>query len=144
MTQVIGMRGDLDAPPDRVRDAIAIGVGMARDSVDSVATLITRIEDGGPTDRTTGLLSHVVTELLLDAASAFSADGVGQAGNVVVVSTQRIGRYVIVRVADNAPGLPRHGLCLAGVVERIGGELRVETSPGAGAAVTVLVPVAAE
>lgn len=142
MTQVIGMRGDLDAPPDRVRDAIAIGVGMARDTVDAVATLITRIEDGGPIDRTTGLLSHVVTELLLDAASAFSADGVD--GNVVVVSSQRIGRFIVVRVADNATGLPRHGLCLAGVVERIGGEVRVETSPGAGAAVTVLVPVASE
>jgi signal transduction histidine kinase len=142
MTQVIGMRGDLDAPPDRVRDAIAIGVGMARDSVDAVATLITRIEDGGPSDRTTGLLAHLVTELLLDAASAFTGGGI--AGNVVVVSTQRIGRFVVVRVADNAPGLPRHGLCLAGVVERIGGELRVETSPGAGAAVTVLVPVASE
>jgi len=142
MTQVIGMRDDLDAPPDRVRDAIAIGVGMARNSVDAVATLITRIEDGGPIDRSTGLLSHVVTELLLDAASAFSVDAPD--GNVVVISTQRIGRFVIVRVADNAPGLPRHGLCLAGVVERIGGQLRVETSPGAGAIVTVLVPVASE
>lgn len=140
MTQVIGLRDDLEAPPDLIRDAIVFGVGLARDRVDAVATLVTRLDDGGPTARTMGLLTHIVTELLLDAASAFDLD---DGGNVVVVSSQRIGRFVVVRIADNAPGGLRHGLCLAAVVERIGGELRMETSPG-GAAVTVLVPVASD
>ena len=138
MTQVISRRDDLLAPPDNVCDAIATGVAMARDRVSGVATLVTRIEPCGPVARSTGLLTHVVTELVLDAAHAFT--GTPADGNVVVVSSHRIAGYVVVRIADNATGLPRHGLCLAGVVERIGGELRVETEPGGGTAVTVMLP----
>jgi signal transduction histidine kinase len=138
VTQVISRRDDLCAPADNIREAIATGVAMARDQIGIVATLITRIEPCGPVTRSTGLLTHVVTELVVDAAHAFA--GTAADGNVVVVSSQRIAGYVVVRVADNATGLPRHSLCLAGVIERIGGELRVETGPGGGTAVTVMLP----
>jgi signal transduction histidine kinase len=125
-------------PIDDVRDALVCAITMARGRIAEKATLVTRIEGGGSMAET-GVLAHVVTELLLDAANAFP--GPIADGNVIVITSQNLARFAVVRVSDNASGTPRHALCLAQVVARFGGELRVEASPGDGATVTILLPL---
>jgi signal transduction histidine kinase len=137
VTQLIPTRSFYE-PIDDVRDALVCAISMAKARVEQKATLVTRIEGGGSLAET-GVLAHVVAELLLDAANAFP--GAIADGNVIVVTSQKIARFAVVRVSDNASGTPRHALCLAPVVARFGGELRIETTPGDGATVTIMLPI---
>jgi signal transduction histidine kinase len=139
MTQLIPFRADLDAPTDDIREAIVDAVCMARARVDAKAKLMTRIEEGGVLATDDGRLAHVLAELLLDAANAFP--GPIAASNVVVLTCTRLAGFAVIRIADNGPLVPRHGLCLAALVESMGGGLRAETTPGGCSVVTVLVPI---
>lgn len=103
-------------------------------------------------------LSQMLLNLVLNAFQAM-----GRAGGVLTVSTRAEGGRVFLRVADTGPGIPAEalprifepfyttkevgkgtGLGLAivrQVVEEHGGEVRVETAPGQGAAFEVSLPL---
>jgi two-component system NtrC family sensor kinase len=107
-----------------------------------------------------GQINQVFMNLLTNAAQALA----GREGAKITLRTERVGEQVVIRIADNGPGIPPEvlprifdpffttkdvgegtGLGLSivhGIVERHGGHIEVDSEVGRGTTFVVTLPVA--
>jgi signal transduction histidine kinase/CheY-like chemotaxis protein len=153
-----------DEKPTRVylNEVVRSALRLAGAEIRPNAKVVSQLGEGAEVDAHAGRLAQVFVNLFVNAAQALGAHR--QRGNQITVTTHRDGDQVIAEVSDNGPGiaaehLPRlfepffttkgattgTGLGLSisrDIVKRYGGELRVESLPGAGAKFTVVLPAA--
>ncbi len=141
---------------EAIRSALRIVAAELRHKTD--VTL--QLADGLRVVGVAGQLSQVFVNLLLNAGEAFGQ----RCGNLLAVTSKRIGGHVVVTLTDNGPGIaPEHmprifetfystktssgtGLGLAisrDIVRTHGGEISVETADGIGTTFSIVLPQAA-
>lgn len=140
--------------------AIRSALRVAGSQLRHVASVEEKLEDNLLVRGNLARMSQVFVNLFVNAAQAFTRDS----GNAVVVTSHRRDDQVVVRVADNGPGIePEHlnrvfetffttkaatsgsGLGLAisrEIVRRADGDIRVTSARGHGATFEVVLPAA--
>lgn len=152
---------DTARQPVSLETVIESAVNIAYPELRTRARLERRYQTVPAVDGNAGRLEQVFMNLLLNAAQAFP-DGSDESANSIRVSLRSEGTQVIAEVADNGPGIPHDllgrvfdpffttkpvgvgtGLGLPicrGIVQTHGGEITVDSKPGAGATFTVSFP----
>ena len=147
--------------PVSLETVIEAAVNIAYPEIRTRARLERRYQTVQAVDGNAGRLEQVFLNLLLNATQAF-AEGTDEADNSIRVSLRSEGDHVVAEVADNGPGIPSAllgrifdpffttkpvgvgtGLGLPicrGIVQTHGGEITVDSKPGAGAVFTVSFP----
>jgi len=147
--------------PVSLEAAIEAAVNIAHPELRLRARLERRYQTVPAVDGNAGRLEQVFLNLLLNAAQAFAPES-DPNSNVIRVSLRAAGSLVVAEIADNGPGiLPEllgrifdpffttkpvgvgTGLGLPicrGIVQTHGGEITVDSKPGAGAVFTVSFP----
>lgn len=144
--------------PISIEAVIEAAITIAYPEIRLRARLERRYQTVPAVDGNAGRLEQVFVNLLLNAAQAFESDAAGTT-NLIRVSLRAAGDSVIAEVADNGPGIAPDllgrifdpffttkpvgigtGLGLPicrGIVQTHGGEISVDTKPGAGATFSV-------
>ena len=152
---------DTARQPVSLETVIEAAVNIAYPEIRTRARLERRYQTVPAVDGNAGRLEQVFLNLLLNATQAF-ADGTEEADNSIRVSLRSDGDQVVAEVADNGPGIAPAmlgrifdpffttkpvgvgtGLGLPicrGIVQTHGGEITVDSKPGAGAVFTVRFP----
>jgi CheY-like chemotaxis protein/anti-sigma regulatory factor (Ser/Thr protein kinase) len=152
---------DTARQPVSLETVIESAVNIAYPEIRTRARLERRYQTVPAVDGNAGRLEQVFMNLLLNAAQAFP-DGSDENECSIRVSLRAEGTQVIAEVADNGPGIPHDllgrifdpffttkpvgvgtGLGLPicrGIVQTHGGEITVDSKPGAGATFTVSFP----
>jgi two-component system, cell cycle sensor histidine kinase and response regulator CckA len=147
--------------PVSLESVIEAAVNIAYPELRTRARLVRRYQTVPAVDGNAGRLEQVFLNLLLNAAQAFT-EGSAESDNTIRVSLRSEGAQVVAEVADNGPGiLPQllgrifdpffttkpvgvgTGLGLPicrGIVQTHGGEITVDSKPGAGATFTLRFP----
>jgi two-component system cell cycle sensor histidine kinase/response regulator CckA len=147
--------------PVSLESVIEAAVNIAYPEMRTRARLERRYQTVPAVDGNAGRLEQVFLNLLLNAAQAFEADLEG-AENLIRVTLRAEGQQVIAEVSDNGPGISQEllgrifdpffttkpvgvgtGLGLPicrGIVQTHGGEISVESKPGAGASFRLSFP----
>ena len=155
-------RGEESArQPVSLEGVIEAAVNIAYPEVRMRARLERRYQTVPAVDGNASRLEQVFLNLLLNASQAFADDGEPSA-NLIRVSLRAEGEQVVAEVSDNGPGIPSEllgrifdpffttkpvgvgtGLGLPicrGIVQTHGGEITVDSKPGAGATFTLTFP----
>ncbi len=149
--------------PIDIRPTVEAAVNMAMHELRQRATVIAEFPELPRVLANESGLTQVLVNLLVNAAQAFPSHDPGR--NRVVVGASHTGDVVSITVADNGPGIAPDdlsrifdpfwttkpvgvgtglGLSIShSIVTALGGDLRCETSLGAGATFIVRLPVAA-
>jgi len=147
--------------PVSLETVIEAAVNIAYPEIRTRARLERRYQTVPAVDGNAGRLEQVFLNLLLNATQAF-AEGSEEADNLIRVTLRSEGDQVVAEVADNGPGIPSDllgrifdpffttkpvgvgtGLGLPicrGIVQTHGGEITVDSKPGAGAVFTLAFP----
>jgi PAS domain S-box-containing protein len=147
--------------PVSLETVIEAAVNIAYPEIRTRARLERRYQTVPAVDGNAGRLEQVFLNLLLNATQAFP-EGSEEADNSIRVSLRSEGDQVVAEVADNGPGIPGEllgrifdpffttkpvgvgtGLGLPicrGIVQTHGGEITVDSKPGAGAVFTLTFP----
>ncbi|MBI5067345.1 MAG: response regulator [Deltaproteobacteria bacterium] len=147
-----------------VRSALEAAIDMARSEVQKRAQLVTRIGELPKVHGNEVRLSQVFLNLLMNAAQAIPA-GDAEGNEVRVTAATGADGRAIVEVTDTGAGIPPEvqarlfepffttkptgegtglGLSISrGIVERCGGTISVESTPGQGATFRVILPPSA-
>jgi two-component system, cell cycle sensor histidine kinase and response regulator CckA len=147
--------------PVSLETVIEAAVNIAYPEIRTRARLERRYQTVPAVDGNAGRLEQVFLNLLLNASQAF-VEGSEEADNSIRVSLRSDGDQVVAEVADNGPGIPADllgrifdpffttkpvgvgtGLGLPicrGIVQTHGGEITVDSKPGAGAIFTLTFP----
>ncbi len=147
--------------PVSLETVIEAAVNIAYPEIRTRARLERRYQTVPAVDGNAGRLEQVFLNLLLNATQAFAEDS-EEADNLIRVSLRSEGDQVVAEVADNGPGIPSDllgrifdpffttkpvgvgtGLGLPicrGIVQTHGGEITVDSKPGAGAVFTLAFP----
>ncbi len=142
---------------ESIRSALRIVAAELRHKTE----VTTQLADGLRVVGVAGQLSQVFVNLLINAAEAFGE----RSGNLLVVSSKRVGGHIVITLADNGPGidaeqLPRifdpffttkniHGTGLGlpmsrDIVRQHGGEISAESTYGIGTTFSIVLPLAAK
>jgi two-component system, cell cycle sensor histidine kinase and response regulator CckA len=147
--------------PVSLETAIEAAVNIAYPEIRTRARLERRYQTVPAVDGNAGRLEQVFLNLLLNAAQAFPEDS-EELDNLIRVSLRSEGDHVVAEVTDNGPGIAPEllgrifdpffttkpvgvgtGLGLPicrGIVQTHGGEITVDSKPGAGAVFTLSFP----
>jgi two-component system, cell cycle sensor histidine kinase and response regulator CckA len=147
--------------PVGLENVIEAAVNIAYPEIRTRARLERRYQTVPAVDGNAGRLEQVFLNLLLNATQAF-AEGSEEVDNLIRVTLRAEGDQVVAEVADNGPGIPADllgrifdpffttkpvgvgtGLGLPicrGIVQTHGGEITVDSKPGAGAVFTLTFP----
>jgi PAS domain S-box-containing protein len=147
--------------PVSLETVIEAAVNIAYPEIRTRARLERRYQTVPAVDGNAGRLEQVFLNLLLNATQAFAEDST-EDDNLIRVSLRAEGEHVVAEVADNGPGIPSEllgrifdpffttkpvgvgtGLGLPicrGIVQTHGGEITVDSKPGAGAMFTLSFP----
>jgi PAS domain S-box-containing protein len=156
-----------DAPehvPADLNRAIETTIAVARNEYKYAATLTTRLGELPPVLCNVGELNQVFLNLIVNAAHAVEDAGKDAVNGRIEIETRADGEMAQISIADNGCGIPAanlakifdpfyttkevgrgtgQGLAIARsiVVDRHGGEVDVQSSPGVGTTFTVRLPV---
>lgn len=144
-----------------VAATIETALSMAAHEVKHRATVRIAVDDGPRVHADESRLTQVLVNLIVNAAQAFTAAD-PSANSIVVTAARRAGHRVTITVKDNGPGIPAQlqrrvfdpffttkpvgqgtGLGLSvsrSIIDAMGGELSLESAPGAGASFTIVLP----
>ncbi len=147
--------------PVSLEAVIEAAVNIAYPEIRTRARLERRYQTVPAVDGNAGRLEQVFMNLLLNATQAFPPDS-DESDNLIRISLRSEGDKVVAEVADNGPGVPPEllgrifdpffttkpvgvgtGLGLPicrGIVQTHGGEIRIDSRLGQGAAFTVSLP----
>ena len=147
--------------PVSLETVIEAAVNIAYPEIRTRARLERRYQTVPAVDGNAGRLEQVFLNLLLNATQAFAEDS-EEADNLIRVTLRSEGDQVVAEVADNGPGISSDllgrifdpffttkpvgvgtGLGLPicrGIVQTHGGEITVDSKPGAGAVFTLTFP----
>ena len=147
--------------PVSLETVIEAAVNIAYPEIRTRARLERRYQTVPAVDGNAGRLEQVFLNLLLNATQAF-AEGSEEADNLIRITLRSDRDQVVAEVADNGPGIPAvllgrifdpffttkpvgvgTGLGLPicrGIVQTHGGEITVDSKPGAGATFTLSFP----
>ena len=121
-----------------LNEAIVSATAMAEREVGDRATIVTRLDPGAHVYGNAHQLVQMFIDLIVDASCAF---GGRRDGNVVVITSQRLGAYVIARVGDNARGArPLLFEITDDIVSDHDGHVHVEADLDRGSTITIVFP----
>jgi PAS domain S-box-containing protein len=143
-----------------VRSTIETALSMAAREVKHRATVQVSVDEVPAVHADESRLTQVLVNLVVNAAQAF---GVADPGvNAIIVTATRHAGRVSITVKDNGPGIPSHlqnrvfdpflttkpvgqgaglGLSISrSIIDTMGGELTLESTPGAGSSFTIVLP----
>ena len=133
------MKGD-DQPGAQLdlNEAVLSAIAMAEREVARRALIITRLDKNVQVFGNAHQLVEMFVDLLIDAANAFPQY---DPSNVIVVTSERVGDCVVVRVGDNAAGArPLIFVIAEDCVAEHEGHLHVEADPVQGSVVAIVLP----
>jgi PAS domain S-box-containing protein len=143
-----------------VRSAVETALSMSAHEVKHRATVHVSVDEVPAVHADESRLTQVLVNLVVNAAQGF---GVADPGaNVIIVTATRHAGRVSITVKDNGPGIPSQlqrwvfdpffttkpvgqgtGLGLSvsrSIIDTMGGELTLESTPGAGSSFTIVLP----
>ncbi|MDP3237035.1 MAG: ATP-binding protein [Myxococcales bacterium] len=154
-------REDVALHPVDVQSTIETALSMAAHEVKHRARVTVSVDGGLRVHADEARLTQVLVNLAVNAAQAFTSSDPAR-NAIVIAATRQPGKRVSITVKDNGPGIPPElqrrvfdpffttkpvgqgtGLGLSvsrSIVDTLGGELTLESSLGAGASFTVVLP----
>lgn len=162
-----GGRADEPPAPVDLNDCVRATLTLSQNEYRDVATVETDLAELPPVKGWSGELNLALLTVVVNAAHAVgeTARATGAAGRITV-KTRRDGREAVVAISDTGPGIPvtiqhrifdpffttkgpghgtGHGLSMARtiIVERHGGKLTFQSTPGQGTTFEVRLPLSA-